>query len=181
MAELATIARPYSEALFRAAQADLAATAAWLDELALIGQDARVLDYAADPRASQQQVLDLVASVYEASAQQGLPAQARAFLQAVLDNGRLKALPEIAAQFHALKSEQDGVAQAVVYSAFPIEGQALADLEAVLARKFARKLTVQEVIAAPELIGGVRAVVGDEVYDTSVKAQLENMKAALTA
>ena len=33
----------------------------------------------------------------------------------------------------------------------------------------------------PELIGGIRVVVGDEVLDTSVKARLEQMKAALTA
>ena len=33
MAELATIARPYAEALFRASQADLGRAAAWLDEL----------------------------------------------------------------------------------------------------------------------------------------------------
>jgi hypothetical protein len=29
---------------------------------------------------------------------------------------------------------------------------------------------------APDLIGGVRVVVGDEVLDTSVKARLEQMK-----
>jgi F-type H+-transporting ATPase subunit delta len=33
----------------------------------------------------------------------------------------------------------------------------------------------------PELIGGIRAVVGDEVLDTSVQARLQQMKAALTA
>jgi F-type H+-transporting ATPase subunit delta len=33
----------------------------------------------------------------------------------------------------------------------------------------------------PELIGGIRAVVGDEVLDTSVRARLEQMKVALTA
>ena len=33
----------------------------------------------------------------------------------------------------------------------------------------------------PELIGGIRVVVGDEVLDTSVKARLEQMKVALTA
>ena len=33
----------------------------------------------------------------------------------------------------------------------------------------------------PELIGGIRVVVGDEVLDTSVKARLEQMKLALTA
>ena len=36
MAELATIARPYAEALFKASSSDLAGTAVWLDELAAI-------------------------------------------------------------------------------------------------------------------------------------------------
>ncbi|MFT4192380.1 MAG: F0F1 ATP synthase subunit delta [Comamonas sp.] len=181
MAELATIARPYAEALFRSSGADLGAAAAWLDELRTIVQDDRVQAYAANPRVTREQVLDLIAGVFESVAQRGLPNPARAFLATVLENGRLKVLGEIATQFHALKSAHEGVLEARVYSAFPIEGQAVADLQQVLERKFGRKLVVSEVIASPELIGGVRAVVGDEVYDTSVKAQLENMKSALTA
>ena len=46
--------------------------------------------------------------------------------------------------------------------------------------RFKRKLNVS-VQLQPELIGGIRVVVGDEVLDTSVKARLEQMKAALTA
>ena len=51
---------------------------------------------------------------------------------------------------------------------------------ASLEKRFGRKLnaTVQ---LQPELIGGIRVVVGDEVLDTSVKARLEQMKVALTA
>eukprot|EP01036_Dinobryon_divergens_P036774 gene36774-47943_t len=51
---------------------------------------------------------------------------------------------------------------------------------AALEKRFGRKLqvTVQQ---EPELIGGIRVVVGDEVLDTSVKARLEQMKSALTA
>jgi F-type H+-transporting ATPase subunit delta len=51
---------------------------------------------------------------------------------------------------------------------------------ASLEKRFKRKLnaTVQ---VQPDLIGGIRVVVGDEVLDTSVKARLEQMKAALTA
>ena len=44
----------------------------------------------------------------------------------------------------------------------------------------ARKLEAS-VVVRPDLIGGIRVVVGDEVLDTSVKARLEQMKAALTA
>ena len=36
MAEIATIARPYAEALFQASRADLAATAQWVDALAAV-------------------------------------------------------------------------------------------------------------------------------------------------
>ncbi|MDP3616998.1 MAG: F0F1 ATP synthase subunit delta, partial [Rhodoferax sp.] len=43
-----------------------------------------------------------------------------------------------------------------------------------------RKLNVS-VQLQPDLIGGIRVVVGDEVLDSSVKASLEQMKMALTA
>ena len=68
----------------------------------------------------------------------------------------------------------------MVHSAFPLDAAALADLSGVLEKRFGRKLNLQ-VELQPELIGGIRVVVGDEVLDTSVKARLEQMKVALTA
>jgi F-type H+-transporting ATPase subunit delta len=56
----------------------------------------------------------------------------------------------------------------------------LAEVVATLERRFGRKLNARVEID-PELIGGIRAVVGDEVLDTSVKARLEQMKLALAA
>jgi F-type H+-transporting ATPase subunit delta len=98
----------------------------------------------------------------------------------VIDNGRLAALPEIAAQFQSLVNASTGVSDALIQSAFPIEGQALADVVATLEKRFGRKLNAR-VERVPELIGGIRVIVGDEVLDTSVKARLEQMKVALTA
>ena len=54
------------------------------------------------------------------------------------------------------------------------------DRSGVLEKRFGRKLNLQ-VQLQPDLIGGVRVVVGDEVLDTSIKARLEQMKVALTA
>ena len=51
---------------------------------------------------------------------------------------------------------------------------------AALESRFERKLDAS-VVVEPELIGGIRVVVGDEVLDTSVKARLEQMRVALTA
>ncbi len=176
MAEIATIARPYAEALFKAAGADAAGASAWLDELAAVASNEQLRQFADNPKFSAEQVYGVITGVLKTA----LPAMGQNFLRTILDNGRLNALPEIAVQFRALVNAQRGSSDAVVYSAFDIDAAALADLTAVLEKRFGRKLNVQ-VSLAPELIGGVRVVVGDEVLDTSVKARLEQMKVALTA
>jgi F-type H+-transporting ATPase subunit delta len=176
MAELATIARPYADALFKASAKDLSAASVWLDELAAIAGNAQLLQFADSPKVTTAQVFDLVSGVAKAA----LNDQAKNFLRAVIENGRLSALPEIASQFRALKNAKSGSSDAVVHSAFPIDGAALADVAATLEKRFGRKLNVT-VELQPELIGGIRVVVGDEVLDTSVKARLEQMKVALTA
>ena len=60
MAELATIARPYADALFKSAQADLNAAAAWLEPLAAIAGNAQLQAFAANPKVTDQQVFDLI-------------------------------------------------------------------------------------------------------------------------
>ena len=174
MAELATIARPYAEALFKASGADLGAAATWLDELAAIAANAQLQQFAGNPSVTAEQTFDVVSSV----AKTKLSEPAKNFLRAVIDNGRLGALPQIASQFRVLKNAQSGSSDAIVYSAFALEGSALTDLAATLEKRFGRKLNLK-VELDPELIGGVRVVVGDEVLDTSVRARLEQMKVAL--
>jgi F-type H+-transporting ATPase subunit delta len=176
MAELATIARPYAEALFKAASSEAATVLQWLDELAVVASDARLLAYAASPKTTAEQAYALIVGVMKTP----LDVHAQNFLRAVIDNNRLGFLSEIAVQFRALANAKNGSSDAVIFSAFPIEDQTLSDVALVLEKRFERKLNVS-VALQPDLIGGIRVVVGDEVLDTSVKARLEQMKVALTA
>ena len=176
MAELATIARPYAEALFKSTGTELAAASVWLDELAAIASNEQLQQYSGNPGVTSVQTFDVIVGV----AKNKLSPAAQNFLRAVVDNGRISVLPEIANQFRALKNAQSGSSDATVYSAFALDGAALADLAVVLEKRFARKLNLTVEIELA-LIGGVRVVVGDEVFDTSVKARLEQMKAALIA
>ena len=177
MAELATLARPYAEALFQVAQkGDLAQAREQLDALAAVAANPQLRQFADAPKAGAAQVFEVITSVVSTP----LSDASKNLLRTVIDNGRLSVLPEIALQFHALVNARSGVSDATVCSAFPIEPAQLADVVAMLERRFKRKLnaTVQ---VQPELIGGIRVIVGDEVLDTSVKARLEQMKAALRA
>ena len=180
MAELATIARPYAEALFQVAQKhDVKAWAQQLDTLALVAQDAELRQFAEDPKVTSEQVFTAVSQV-QTAAKQDLAPELQNFLRAVIENARLAALPEAVAQFHELANAADGVADAQIFSAFPIADGQLAEVVAMLEKRFGRKL-LPAVSLEPALIGGIRVVVGDEVLDTSVKARLERMKVALTA
>jgi F-type H+-transporting ATPase subunit delta len=181
MAELATLARPYAEALFKvatdpAAGGNLDAFAAQLAELAAVAADPALRQFADNPKTAAAQVFDLVTGVVKTP----LAEPVKNFLRTVIANGRVAVLSEIAAQFNVLKNERAGVSDATVYSAFPIEPAQLPALVATLEKAFGRKLKAQ-VQVDPQLIGGVRVVVGDEVLDTSVRARLEKMKTALTA
>jgi len=110
MAELATIARPYAEALFQATRADLVGTAQWLGALGAVGADAQLLQFAGNPKVSDAQVYDLVAQVASVK----LPVAGQNFLRTLVENGRLSALPEIVSQFRALQNAQSGTSDATV-------------------------------------------------------------------
>jgi F-type H+-transporting ATPase subunit delta len=178
MAEIATIARPYAEALFKTGGG--ASLAAEVQAMAAVASDADMRQFADNPKAVASQIFNVISDVLaRQSARRWTPRSAE-LLRVVLDNGRLAALPEIAAQFGTLVNARSGVSDALIQSAFPIDGDALADVVDALEKRFDRKLNAK-VEHVPELIGGIRVAVGDEVLDTSIRARLEQMKVALSA
>lgn len=177
MAELATIARPYAEALYQVArQGDLSAWGQQVRVLAEVAANPEVRQFADNPKVSAEQVFEVVS----ASARIDLLPGVQNFLRTMIENGRLSTLPAAVEQFHALVNASSGVSDATIFSAYPIDGAQLGQVVAALERRFGRKLSAS-VTLEPELIGGIRVVVGDEVLDTSVKARLERMKVALSA
>ena len=177
MAELATVARPYAEALFRVAQTgDMAAWSTLVSELANIGANADVQDFARNPNVTEAQVADAFASLVQSP----LTFEAKNFIGMLIENGRVSLLPEIGAQFHMLKNAQEGAADASITSAFELSSAQVAELVVSLEKKFGRKLNPTVTVDA-SLIGGVRVVVGDEVLDTSVRAKLQQMHVALAS
>ena len=177
MAEIATIARPYADALFRVAKTqDLAAWSGLIIEMAQVAAHPDVLTLARNPAVTHQQVTDIFLSLLTSP----LSVEAKNFVTTLVANGRLIALPEIAEQFHVLKNAEEGAADVEITSAFELSVEQVQELLVTLEKKFGRKLN-PAVIVDSTLIGGVRVVVGDEVLDTSVRAKLQQLNVALTA
>lgn len=179
MAELSTVARPYAEALFGAARDDKAGLQAWADlvsELAHVAAHPDVREAMSDPRLGDAQRIELFTSLVKAE----LPQGARNFIELLVANDRLLLLPSIAQQFVALKNQHEGTAQAEITSAFELGADQVKDLVTALETKFGLKLS-PVVTVDKSLIGGVRVAVGDQVLDTSVKAQLARLRDTLAA
>lgn len=176
MAELATVARPYAEAAFKLAR-EKAALAAWSDALGLLEamvQDPRLQACIRDPNVSPQALESLVLGV----AGDRLDGAVRNFVQVLIENGRFELLAEIRIQYEALRREHEGVLEARIVSALPLADEQVNDLVARLEARHQRKVLARIEID-PQLIGGIRIVVGDKVIDGTVRGRLDAMAAAL--
>lgn len=179
MAELSTIARPYAEALFASARDDQAGLESWSDlvsELAQVAGQSDVREALSDPRLNAAQRTELFIGLIKSP----LSANARNFIELLVSNNRVLVLPQIAEQFEILKNRHEGTAAAQIVSAFPLNDEQVQQLVARLEKKFGLKLK-PVVTVDPDLIGGVRVAVGDQVLDTSVQAQLARMRETLAA
>ena len=175
MAEVATIARPYAEAVFSLADSagTLTQWSATLGKLAAVAADSEVQRLIGDPKVSGRQLVDLLLSVAGDAG-----AEARNFVSALVENKRVPALPSVRDIFETLKNEREGTVDTLIETAFALDDGQLASLVADLEQRFKRKIRPQ-VIVDRELIGGVRVTVGDEVIDGSVRGKLAAIAIAL--
>ena len=177
MAELATIARPYAEAAFAFAKqrGELGKWSGMLALLASVYQDARFQEAIAGPKVTGSDVEKLMLSVCG----ERIDGQARNLVQLLVRNARLSVLAEVRNLFEQLKAEDEGVIEANIASAYPLQEQQLEQIVKILAKRYNKKIS-PTVGVDSELIGGIKVQVGDKVWDASVRGRLQEMAAALT-
>jgi F-type H+-transporting ATPase subunit delta len=177
MAENVTLARPYAEAAFQLAKGSPADLVSWSEALEILSgitTDPVMDECIGNPQFNPAQL----AQLYFEAAGGKLNSDQQNFLHVLVDNNRLRVLPEIAVLFEKLKAEAEDVRHAEITSAFPLDDAALKILVAELERKFSCRIQAT-IKLDPELIGGVRMAVGDEVIDASVRGKLAAMAIAL--
>ena len=176
MAELATVARPYAEAAFRAAleRNSLGAVSDGLAILAAAERDERMRSVLTSPKVTAQQKKELFYAVGEGK----LDEIVRNMVSIVIDNHREVLIGQIDEQFDALKREHERVIRARITSAQPLTDAQRGDIVGALERRYGKKVEA-ELDVDPQLLGGARVQVGDQVIHASVRDALAQMAAAL--
>jgi F-type H+-transporting ATPase subunit delta len=176
MAEAITIARPYATAVFRLAKANKA-LAKWSEELALIAvvaENAQVKNLIDDPKLPSAELERTLLAVFKGK----ISDAAENLVKLLVENNRLTIVADIVAAFEALKAEDEGTLEAEITAAAKPTDDQVKTLVKQLEAKFGKKVEAQ-VSLDPELIGGIKIVVGDTVIDASVRGQLQSLEYTL--
>jgi F-type H+-transporting ATPase subunit delta len=102
----------------------------------------------------------------------------RNFIAVIMGHQRLAELGEILAEYHAVADEQSGLAEAEITSAYPLNDQDRAELEAQVAKLAGGRVRATYYQDAT-LLGGAVVRIGSTVYDGSIRAQLQQLKQRL--
>jgi F-type H+-transporting ATPase subunit delta len=177
MADFTTTARPYARAVYQQAT-ESSSVDAWGDALALmamVANDAAMSKVLDNPQLSGEQKGELLLKVIGDK----LDAQQTNLIKLMAENGRLKALPEVADQFEVYRAEAEGKIDAEVVSAFALTDEQEQAIAATLKTKLGREITLTTSIDE-SLIGGVVIKAGDTIIDGSMKSQLESLALSLS-
>ena len=177
MAEYTTSARPYARAVYALAT-ETSAVESWADALALIAavvSDASMQELLDKPQLGKEQKGELMLKVMSDKLNQ----QQQNLIKLMAENGRLRALPEVAHQFETYRAEAQGKVDAEVISAFALTSEQERAITEMLKSKLGRDVSITT-STDESLIGGVVIKAGDTIIDGSMKSQLESLAITLS-
>lgn len=172
MAEVVTIVRPYAVAAFKLAK-EKNALAHWSEMLgfaAAIAADATMQAYIENPEVTSVQL----ENAFLAIAGDRLDEAGKNMIRLLVEYDRLGLLPSLAAAYEELKAADEGVLEAEITAAAKPSDAQVGALVKRLESKFGKKIEAS-VKVDPEIIGGVKIIVGDTVIDASVRGQLQDL------
>ena len=178
MAELNTVARPYTKAAFEYAVAagSLDQWANMLSVSATVVADATVAQVLSSAAlTSEQKGSTLVEVLGDELDQSG-----KNFIALLAENGRLALLPEIAIQFKKLKAAQEASIEVDLTTAFEMADEQQQKLAKALSTKLGRDVQVTTQVDR-SILGGVVVRTDDLVIDGSVRARLAKLAEAMNS
>ncbi len=177
MAEYTTTARPYARAAYQHAK-ETSSVDNWNETLALLSAvvtDASVSELLDNPQMGR---ADKGAIILKVVGDQ-LSQQQQNLIKLMAENGRLKALPDVAEQFEAYRADAEGKVEAEVVSAFDLTDEQTNAIKTTLKSKLGREVSLTTSTDA-DLIGGVVIKAGDTIIDGSMRSQLEALSLSLS-
>ncbi|GGK62158.1 F0F1 ATP synthase subunit delta [Amphritea balenae] len=178
MAELNTVARPYTKAAFEHAvdKGNLDQWSEMLVTAAAVTQHETMTLVLGNPGLTSEQKADAMISVCE----EQMDDTAKNFMVLLAENQRLALLPKISEQFDQLKASQQHSVEVNVTTAFDLGEQQQQKLTQALSSKLGREVSLTAEVDK-SIIGGVIVRTEDMVIDGSIRARLAKLAEAMNS
>ncbi|MEM5530748.1 F0F1 ATP synthase subunit delta [Gammaproteobacteria bacterium AS21] len=177
MAELNTVARPYTKAVFEFAR-DAGTIQKWSDSLndaAQVTSDEVMKSILGNPALTSDQKASAMITVLE-----DLDESGQNFIKLLAENNRLALVPEIAVQFEQLKANQESNVEINVTTAYELDEQQQQNLTQALSAKLGRDVSLLSTVDQ-SILGGVVIRTQDLVIDGSVRAKIAKLAEVLNS
>ena len=172
-------AKRYTQAVWSLAK-EVGSTAAWQADLALLNDvvsDAQAGAYLRNPSVSDYAKIGFLNQVLAKGSGQ---AEAKNLVRLLVQRGRIDIAPELHNSFEETLLAEQGIVVADVTTAEPLDAEALAMVQARLGAIVGKTVQVRAHVD-PAIIGGIVALIGDQLIDGSVVNQLRRLRQRLGA
>jgi len=178
MAELNTVARPYTKAAFEfaAAQGNLDQWSQMLKDTAAVVSDNTVAGVLSNPALTSEQKAEILSDLLGDQVSD----EGKNFIAVLAENRRLPLLPVISAQFEQAKANQLKSVDIELTTAFDLEDEQQQKLTQALSAKLGRDVNITPLVDN-SIIGGVVVRADDLVIDGSVRARIAKLAEAMNS
>ena len=101
-----------------------------------------------------------------------------ALISLVMVNNRINSILDIFESFNSYCNEHRGVSEGLIYSTLKLDEKVINQIEQKISKVEHKEVELKNIID-PTLIGGVKVVIHDHIYDGSIKHHIEMMKTDL--
>lgn len=99
----------------------------------------------------------------------------KTFIKVIIKNHRSNYIDNILDEFISMSNAKMNILEGKIVSTIPLNKEKINEIEDVFSNKLNQKVELKNVIDE-SLIGGIRVILNDHVYDGSVKSRLESLK-----
>lgn len=167
-----TTARRYAEAAFEVAQSHREVQP-FRDELRRVAelvQQETVGQYFKDPNVPMDEKIQTATSIFGT-----VHPHVMNLLKMLIARHRIYLVPAIAREFEDLERQAEGIIEAFVTVARPIEGVEQGEIKRRLEALTGKKIEMQTRVD-PEILGGIIVRLGDRLIDASVAGRLQRLR-----
>ena len=98
-----------------------------------------------------------------------------ALIDVIMENNRTDLILDVFESFNSYCNQYRGVSEGLIYSTLKLDQTVIDQIEKKISKIENNKVELKNVID-PSLIGGVKIVIKDHIYDGSIKHSIEMMK-----